>query len=87
MYQAGAERGTGSPCAGWCSARATDAQLLRFHDYALPIFCTIQSGELTLHEHAEIAWVKPQLLSKLDWADADRPVVEAFLQVIVEDRE
>jgi 8-oxo-dGTP diphosphatase len=52
-----------------------------------PFLCTIQSGELILHEHAEIAWVKPQGLLELDWADADRPVAEAFLKMTAEDAE
>jgi 8-oxo-dGTP diphosphatase len=52
-----------------------------------PFLCGIQSGAVTLHEHAEIAWVKPQRLSELDWADADRPVVEAFLKMTAEDAE
>jgi len=61
-----------------------------YPDFAItlyPFLCTIQSGELILHEHAEIAWVKPQGLLELDWTDADRPVVEAFLKMAAEDAE
>ena len=50
-----------------------------------PFLCTIQSGDVALHEHAEIAWMKPQRLSELDWAEADRPVVEAFLKMTAGD--
>ena len=60
----------------------------RYPDFLItlyPYLCAIQSGELTLHEHAEIAWLKPQGLPQLDWADADRPVVEAFLKMTAED--
>ncbi len=46
-----------------------------------PFLCSMESGELTLHEHKEIAWLGPQALPGLDWADADRPVVEAFLKM------
>jgi hypothetical protein len=29
----------------------------------------IESEELTSYEHAELAWLKPQELLELDWAD------------------
>ena len=55
------------------------------HSYALftltlyPFICTILSGELTLHEHAEIAWLPPVALPTLDWAEADLPVIKEYL--------
>ena len=43
-----------------------------------PFVCTIMSGEISLHEHAAIAWLPPEKLHSLDWADADRPVIQAY---------
>ncbi len=62
----------------------------RYPDFTItlyPFLCTIQSGDVAMHEHAEIAWVRPQGLPELEWADADRPVVEAFLKMTAEDAE
>lgn len=44
-----------------------------------PFICRIISGEITLHEHAEIAWLYPQGLPSLDWAEADLPVIAEYL--------
>ena len=44
-----------------------------------PFVCTVRSGEITLHEHAAIAWLPPQDLPTLDWAEADLPVIESYL--------
>ena len=43
-----------------------------------PYLCTIAYGEITLHEHAQIAWLAPERLPELDWAEADLPVIEAY---------
>jgi len=43
-----------------------------------PFICRIISGEITLYEHAEIAWLPPDELPSLDWADADLPVIAAY---------
>ena len=44
-----------------------------------PFICSIASGEILLHEHATITWLPPEELPKLDWAEADLPVVETYL--------
>jgi 8-oxo-dGTP diphosphatase len=44
-----------------------------------PFVCAISSGEITLHEHEAIAWLAPGQLHTLDWAEADGPVLEAYL--------
>lgn len=44
-----------------------------------PFLCRIISGEIILHEHAEIAWLSPEALPRLDWAEADIPVIEEYL--------
>ncbi len=62
----------------------------RYPDFTItlyPFLCTIDSGDVALLEHAEIAWVKPQRLPELEWADADRPIVEAFLKIAAENSE
>ena len=69
---------------------ALPSSTYRYPDFLItlyPFLCTIQSGDVTMHEHAEIAWLKPQALTDLDWADADRPIVEAFLKMTAEDAE
>ena len=44
-----------------------------------PFVCSIDSGEIVLHEHAAITWLPPEKLHTLDWADADVPVIESYL--------
>jgi 8-oxo-dGTP diphosphatase len=53
------------------------------HDYGdspainlVPFVCEIQSGELRPTEHAECRWCARDDLGKLDWCDADLPIVE-----------
>jgi 8-oxo-dGTP diphosphatase len=45
----------------------------------IPFVCAIAGGNLQLHEHRAIAWLKPQLLSGLDWPAADIPVIASYL--------
>lgn len=55
------------------------------HDYPTfsvtlyPFICSINSGEIVLHEHAAISWLPPEKLHTLDWAEADMPVIESYL--------
>lgn len=44
-----------------------------------PFVCSIRSGEITLHEHAACAWLPPEELASLDWAEADYPVLESYI--------
>ncbi|HSH12720.1 MAG TPA: (deoxy)nucleoside triphosphate pyrophosphohydrolase [Desulfurivibrionaceae bacterium] len=44
-----------------------------------PFVCTISTGEPVLHEHQAIIWSPPAELSRLDWAEADLPVLAAYL--------
>lgn len=44
-----------------------------------PFICSIESGEILLHEHAAITWLPPEELASLDWAEADLPVIETYL--------
>ena len=45
-----------------------------------PFVCAIDSGEIVLHEHAAIAWLPPERLQELDWAEADLPVIASYLE-------
>lgn len=45
-----------------------------------PLLCTIPSRNLTLHEHAAIAWMSPEEMGGLDWAEADLPIIKRYLQ-------
>ncbi len=47
-----------------------------------PFICAIASGEIILHEHAAFAWLSPSSLLTLDWAEADRPVLDTYLEML-----
>jgi 8-oxo-dGTP diphosphatase len=44
-----------------------------------PFICSIEAGEIVLHEHAAVSWLPAGELHTLDWAEADLPVIEAYL--------
>lgn len=44
-----------------------------------PYICSAESNRFTLTEHAEAAWMHPEELPGLDWAEADVPVLHAYL--------
>ena len=46
-----------------------------------PFICSIIYGEITLYEHAEIAWLSHEELPALDWAEADIPVIADYLEI------
>lgn len=43
-----------------------------------PFICSIAEGEITLAEHAAIAWLPPEDLLTLDWAEADAPILAEY---------
>ena len=45
-----------------------------------PFICTMDQGEIILHEHAAITWLPSAELCRLDWAEADLPVIETYLR-------
>jgi 8-oxo-dGTP diphosphatase len=47
-----------------------------------PFICTIAAGTLTLHEHRAVVWLPPASLLSLDWAAADIPIIEGYLERI-----
>ena len=40
------------------------------------------SNQITLHEHKAIVWLLPNELYKIDWAEADIPVIAAYINII-----
>lgn len=43
-------------------------------------YCDLQSGEVTLVEHAEVRWLPPDELEELEWAPADIPAVKSIVK-------
>lgn len=41
--------------------------------------CKYLSGEINDTEHQALKWTKPEEVESLDWADADKPIVETYL--------
>ena len=58
---------------------------LHTHHYAdftvtlYPFVCALTTAEIVLREHEEIRWLAPGELLTLDWAEADLPVLHAYL--------
>lgn len=58
------------------------------HDYPdgrielIPFRCTLHSGEPKALEHAAIAWLEPSVIRGIDLADADRPILEEYLNLL-----
>jgi 8-oxo-dGTP diphosphatase len=53
----------------------------------IPFLCGYISGHLVIREHRKILWVEPKNLTKLDWADADVPIVIDFIEWFNENHE
>lgn len=43
-------------------------------------YAKIIKGDIQLLEHAQMKWVKPEEIEKLDWAPADIPAIEIIKQ-------
>ena len=41
--------------------------------------CKYVSGEINDTEHQALKWTKPSEIEKLDWAEADRPILDTYL--------
>jgi 8-oxo-dGTP diphosphatase len=44
-----------------------------------PFICVIVSGDIILRDHKAMLWLAPRELPILDWADADFPIIRAYL--------
>ena len=45
-----------------------------------PFICSIVGGEIKRNEHAAITWLPSGALFTLDWAEADLPILAAYLR-------
>jgi 8-oxo-dGTP diphosphatase len=45
----------------------------------VPFICEYMSGDLQLSEHADYKWLKKEALLGLDWAEADIPIVQEYI--------
>lgn len=48
----------------------------------IPFICTTTVTVVSLKEHVDCRWLEPEELLTLDWAEADVPVVHAFLKLV-----
>lgn len=48
----------------------------------IPFVCQTAAKTVSLKEHADCRWIEPEELLTLDWAEADVPVVHAFLKLV-----
>jgi 8-oxo-dGTP diphosphatase len=65
--------------------RAMPTATHRYADFTItlhPFVCRIVSGELTINEHRAIAWLEPEELPVLNWAEADLSVVAAYRESV-----
>ena len=47
----------------------------------IPFVCKLIGGEVILTEHAQFLWLDKSDLKNLDWADADIPVLNNYLNL------
>lgn len=48
----------------------------------IPFICELINGEIKLTEHANFLWLSNSELVKLDWAEADIPILNEYLNNI-----
>jgi len=48
----------------------------------IPFICELVSGEIKLTEHANFLWLIKSELINLDWAEADVPILNEYLNII-----
>jgi 8-oxo-dGTP diphosphatase len=58
----------------------------RFTVTLYPFVCSIISGEIVANEHAALAWMEPEKLHLLDWAEADWPIIAEYQRRFETDR-
>ena len=61
---------------------STTHQYQQFVVTLYPFICSIDSGEIVLHEHTDMCWLPPNELRTCDWAKADIPVVQNYLDYL-----
>lgn len=48
----------------------------------IPFICELVSGDIKLTEHANFLWLSKNELVNLDWAEADVPILNEYLNYI-----
>jgi 8-oxo-dGTP diphosphatase len=48
----------------------------------IPFICELLSGDIKLTEHANFLWLSKNELVNLDWAEADVPILNEYLNYI-----
>ncbi len=48
----------------------------------IPFICKLIKGEITLKEHTNFKWLNTNELLDLDWADADVPILNHYLNYL-----
>lgn len=46
----------------------------------IPFVCQLVTDEIILTEHEEVRWLLPDQLPDLDWAEADRDVIQNYMK-------
>lgn len=46
----------------------------------IPFRCSLQTSEIDLKEHSNIEWADISQLENFDWAEADIPIVQHYIQ-------
>ena len=46
----------------------------------IPFRCSLQTSEIHLKEHSRIEWADVSELESFDWAEADIPIVQHYIQ-------
>ncbi|MUP43164.1 (deoxy)nucleoside triphosphate pyrophosphohydrolase [Christiangramia aestuarii] len=46
----------------------------------IPFRCSLQTSEIDLKEHSRIEWAGVSQLESFDWAEADIPIVQHYIQ-------
>lgn len=63
--------------------RKLDSQPYHYPDFSIrliPFVAALTSGDIVLHEHCAYRWLTSDELPHVDWAAADVPVLNAFLE-------
>ncbi|NRF37082.1 (deoxy)nucleoside triphosphate pyrophosphohydrolase [Pedobacter foliorum] len=55
---------------------------IEFSINLIPFVCKIIGGAIEMREHASYQWLNPSELLDQDWAEADIPIVENYLNSI-----
>lgn len=54
----------------------TDYDYPSFHLIMYSFLCSIESGEIELHEHKSARWLAVEMLNNVEWLPADKEVVD-----------